>query len=349
MKSKFSKEAMLFDMLGDEGLVICRLCRHMCRISPGKTGICGVRKNNNGLLETMVFGRLAACSADPIEKKPLFHLMPGTTSFSVATVGCNFMCLFCQNHALSQASHKNMRSGIELPGSWFSPADIVLKAIEYGAKSIAYTYSEPTIFFEYAYETAKLAHEKGLLNVFVSNGYMTREAIDIISPYLDGINIDLKAFREDTYKTVCGAKLDCVLDTIRYVKGKNIWQEITTLVVSGMNDSEDELRDIAHFIASVGVEIPWHISRFHPDFNMLDRPSTDPAALIKAVSAGKEAGLKYVFTGNIHNPTGEDTICPRCGRRVIQRRGFSVVKMDIENASCRFCGEPIEGVWNAEI
>jgi len=346
MGKRFSKKAVLFDMDAN-GIAVCRLCRHMCRVAPDKTGICGVRKNNGKFLETLVFGRVAACNADPIEKKPLFHLMPGTTSFSVATVGCNFRCSFCQNHSLSQASHKNMRGAAQLSGSWLSPSGIVSEAIKYGAKSIAYTYSEPTIFFEYAYETAKLAHEKGLLNVFVSNGYMTREAIDIIQPYLDGINIDLKAFREETYKAVCGAHLDGVLDTIRYVKSKNIWQEITTLVVSGMNDSEGELRDIASFIVSVGKEIPWHISRFHPDFNMTDRPPTNPDTLIKAVAIGKDAGLKYIFTGNLYNPAGEDTVCPGCGKRVIQRRGFSIIGMDVEKGSCRFCGETIEGVWEA--
>jgi len=341
MNSKFFRKALLFDKNSHES-VTCRLCRHMCHILPDKIGLCGVRINNNGELYTMVFGRLAACGADPIEKKPLFNFLPGTTSLSIATVGCNFRCSFCQNYSLSDVP----KSGeAELTGSWVSPETIVSKALECGAESISYTYSEPTIFFEYAYETAKLAHEKGLLNVFVSNGYMTREAIDMISPYLDAINVDLKTFNPKNYEKICGAKLDGVLDTIKYIKRKKIWMEITTLVVTDMNDTEKELEDIACFIASVGKEIPWHISRFHPVFKMRDRPPTMPEKLFMAAKLGKEAGLRYVFTGNIYNPTGENTICPHCNKCIIERNAFSVSNILLDEGNCLFCGKAIDGIW----
>ncbi len=237
------REAMLWSP-GEGGKVECRLCAHRCIISPGKQGICGVRENRDGGLRTLVYGEVVAAHVDPIEKKPLYHFFPGSKALSVATAGCNFRCGFCQNWQISQAPR---RKGGGLTGEPFAPEDIVRAALDQGCRSISYTYTEPTIFFEYAFDTAKLAREAGLANNFVTNGYMTAEALESIRPYLDAANVDLKAFEDETYKKVCGARLEPVLETIRRMRALGVWVEVTTLVVPGLNDGEGELAAMARF------------------------------------------------------------------------------------------------------
>jgi pyruvate formate lyase activating enzyme len=334
------KEAMLYSSLG-EGKVSCFLCSHRCQIVDSKFGICGVRQNKAGKLYTHVFGEVIAAHVDPIEKKPLHHFLPGTTSFSIATIGCNFRCPFCQNWEISQVS-KRKEEG--LPGYKLSPEDVVAAAKENGCKSISYTYTEPTIFFEYAYETAKLAAAQGLGNVFVTNGYMTAEALETIKPYLDACNVDLKSFREEFYHTMCQAHLEPVLESIRLMRKLGIWVEITTLVVPGENDGDDELRDIARFIAQTDLDIPWHVSRFHPDYKLTDKKATPVETLRRAYSLGKSEGLRYIYVGNVYGES-EDTLCPSCGKALIRRQGFFVSDFKLKDSTCPFCGAHIAGVF----
>ncbi len=335
------KEAMLYSPL-EEGKVRCYLCNHRCTISPSKRGICGVRENREGKLYTLVFGRAISLNADPIEKKPIFHLYPGSTSFSIATVGCNFRCLQCQNHEISQMPVDKDR----IDGSIVPPSKIVSLAKEYRCQSISYTYTEPTIYFEYAYETAALASREGIKNIFVTNGYMTEEALKTIQPYLDAANVDLKSFQEKFYKENCGAKLKPVLENLRLMRQMGIWVEITTLVIPTLNDSDKEFEEIAQFIVTLGPEVPWHISAFYPTYKMLSLQRTPASLLHRAREIGIRAGLRYVYCGNISGEEGEDTFCPHCGRRVIERVGFRVAKNDVVKPECRHCHTKIDGVWN---
>ena len=318
------KEAMLYSPL-EEGKVKCHLCSHRCVISPSKKGICGVRENREGTLFSLVFGRAISMNVDPIEKKPLFHLFPGSTSFSIATVGCNFRCLQCQNHEISQMPVDEKI----IDGSVVPPSKIVSLAKENRCRSISYTYTEPTIYFEYAYETAALASQEGIRNVFVTNGYMTEEALKTIQPYLDGANVDLKSYQEKFYKEMCGARLKPVLESLKLMKALGIWVEITTLVIPTLNDSEREFEEIAQFILSLGAEVPWHLSAFYPTYKLVNLPRTPAATLHRAREIGMKAGLRYVYCGNIPGQGGENTFCPHCGRIVIHRMGFRVVKNDV--------------------
>lgn len=279
----------------DGANVRCNLCAHHCKIAPDKFGICGVRKNQDGKLYTHVYGDVIASHVDPIEKKPLYHFLPGSFSYSIATVGCNFKCSFCQNWQISQASKRDKdASGYEL-----KPEEVVREAKKNNCKSISYTYTEPTIFFEYAHDTARLAKKAGLSNIFVTNGYMTEEALEVIKPYLDACNVDLKSFREDFYRDMCQAHLGPVLNSIKTMKKLGIWVEITTLVVTGKNDSDEEFKDIAEFIAGVDPGIPWHISRFHPDFKYMEATPTPVEGLKRAREIGKKAGLQHIHLGNV--------------------------------------------------
>lgn len=335
------KEAMFYEKLDGER-VRCGLCRFRCLIGSGKFGHCRVRQNRHGVLHSLVYGRAVAEHVDPVEKKPLFHLLPGSRSYSVATVGCNFRCLHCQNYSISQPDEQSVeRSGFSL-----SPEQIVERAQASGCRSIAYTYTEPTIFFEYAFETAKLARAAGLKNIFVTNGYITSEALQVIAPYLDAANIDLKAFSESFYREVVGASLDEVLDCIKEYKRLGIWLEITTLVIPNRNDSDRELRDIARFIAEeVGVDTPWHVSQFYPTYRLMDEPRTPVATLRKARDFGLEAGLRYVYEGNVPGEGGENSYCPGCGALVLARYGYMVEKNLLAQGRCPACGAGVEGVW----
>jgi pyruvate formate lyase activating enzyme len=333
------KEAMLYEKLSEEQ-VRCSLCAHRCAIKPGKRGVCGVRENKEGVLYSLVYGTLIAENIDPIEKKPFFHVYPASRSYSIATVGCNFSCDFCQNHDISQMP----RATRMIRGEDFLPAEIVARAKKSGAKTIAYTYTEPAIYFELAYDTAKIAVENGLKNVFVTNGFMTAETIETIAPYLTAANVDLKSFRDEFYKKQCGARLNPVLDSLKKMKELGMWVEITTLLIPTLNDSAEELQDIARFIAGLGKETPWHISRFHPQFKMQNLPATPIALLHRAVEIGKQAGLKYVYSGNVPGDKGENTYCFNCGNLMIERCGFKIISINLTGNKCTNCGTQLEGI-----
>jgi pyruvate formate lyase activating enzyme len=332
------KEAMLYKQL-EEGRVHCFLCSQHCHIEPGAVGKCGVRQNQDGKLQSLVYGKLIAQHVDPIEKKPLFHFFPGTTSYSIATSGCNFRCLFCQNSDISQTPRED---GV-IHGESVGAEEVVESAKRQGCATISYTYTEPTIFLEYALDVAALAKERGLANVFVSNGYMTAEALDAASPTLGAANVDLKAFSDKYYREQCGARLKPVLMTLEAMKRKGIWLEVTTLIVPGLNDDEAELRELAQFLVSLGPETPWHISRFHPTYLLTDRPPTPVETLRRARQIGIDAGLHYVYTGNVPGDSGENTYCHSCGAELINRIGYSIRKRNLKGGACTRCGTALEG------
>jgi len=334
------KEAVLWEPAADKK-VRCFLCNWRCLIGEGKFGNCRVRKNIGGVLYSLVYDKVCSANADPIEKKPLFHFQPGSRSFSICTPGCNFQCDFCQNWQISQA----VIEGGLIEGQAVGPDKIVSMAERSRCKSIAYTYTEPTIFMELCADTGQLAKDKGLTNVFVSNGYMTREAIDFAKDWLNGINIDLKSFSEDYYKKLCHAKLKPVLDTISYIANEtDIWMELTTLVVPGQNDSEDELKQIAEFIVEkAGPDVPWHISRFYPQYKMDNDIPTPMETLERAFEIGKAAGVRYIYLGNVPGAKTESTVCYNCGQMLIERYGYQIVANNIENSCCPNCGTKIAG------
>ena len=336
-----SKEAMLWTPAQDQKAQ-CFLCAHRCLISPGQWGLCRVRRNVGGKLLSLNYGLLVAMNIDPIEKKPLFHFLPGTQTLSIAAAGCNFQCDFCQNWQISQSPRQGDIEGIPT-----TPQEVVQAAIQSNCPSISYTYTEPTIYFETAYECAILARRQSLRNVFVSNGYMTVEAVEAIAPYLDAINVDLKAFNDNTYRRVMKARLAPVLDCLKALAGKGIWLEVTTLIVPGMNDSPGELADIAAFIArELGAHVPWHVTRFHGDYRMNGTPSTPLETLRRSADIGLEAGLTYVYCGNISGLADESTYCPACRETLIDRRGYDISGIRLNNGKCPNCDRAIEGIWS---
>ena len=334
------KEAYLYAK-EKTGQVRCFLCQHRCLIKENGRGICGVRENRRGILISLVYEKVIAQHVDPIEKKPLFHFLPGSSSLSIATVGCNFKCRFCQNADISQ-----MPSDLQqIAGAEVTHTAIVAKAQARGCRSISYTYTEPTIFFELALDTARLAASKGLMNVFVSNGYMTEECLNEIYPDLHAANVDLKSFRDEFYRSQCGARLAPVLETLRMMKRLGIWLEVTTLLIPEKNDSPEELRDLTRFIADLDPSTPWHVSRFHPTYRLTDTPPTPPRAIRTAKEIGHEAGLKYVYPGNLPGDEGEKTFCHQCGELLIDRFGFTVRAKRIRDNRCPRCGVDIPGFW----
>ncbi|GBD93355.1 4-hydroxyphenylacetate decarboxylase activating enzyme [bacterium BMS3Abin05] len=340
--------AMFWNPIGNKA-VRCHLCQHRCRIPEGRMGVCSVRGNIDGRLYTFVYEKAVAVHVDPIEKKPLFHVFPGSRAFSVATVGCNFRCRFCQNWDISQlntfrkSSHDVKPS--DFPGEYLPANRIVELAVSYGCDSIAYTYTEPTVYYEYAYDTAKIAHENRILNLFITNGYITPEALEHISPYLDAANVDLKGFHPEFYKKKIGARLDRLLESLKAYKRLGIWLEVTTLVVPGYDDDPSNFYEIARFIRDeLGPETPWHISRFFPNYKMKEVPSTDLKILKKARKIGLEEGLRYVYSGNVPGDEGENTYCYDCGKLLIRRFGFEVVENHLINGKCPRCSAPIDGI-----
>lgn len=335
--------ARLYDHLSRDR-VQCYLCAHYCVISPGERGMCRVRINQGGKLYTQAYGRVIARHVDPVEKKPLFHFYPGSRAYSVATRGCNFNCRWCQNWEIAQMSQEQF----EFLGEEASPEEIVAEAQRQDCRSIAYTYTEPTIFFEYSYDTSHLARQQGLANIYVTNGYMTKSMLELYHPYLDAANVDLKSFRDDVYRRYTGARLQPVLDSLLLMKKLDIWVEVTTLVIPGVNDEPSELRDIAGFIADeLGPETPWHVTRFTPAHQMLDVPPTPAETLERARQIGQAAGLRYVYVGNLVQEA-TDTVCHDCGEVLIRRRGFMVVGHHVAPAGvCPACDTPVAGVGMA--
>jgi len=325
----------------EEGKAECRLCRHRCVIAPGHRGRCGVRENRDGRLVTLVYGRTVAEHVDPIEKKPFFHVLPGSRSYSIATQGCNFSCRHCQNFSISQVTPHQ-----EIAGAFRTPHQIVEDALQSGCRSIAYTYTEPTVFYEFALDTARIAHERGLLNLFVTNGYIEKEPLEEIAPFLDAANIDLKGFSDSFYREITGGRLDEVMETIRHYKRLGIWVEITTLLIPGLNDSDQDLQGMARFIAhELGPETPWHISRFYPTHHLTDRPPTPESSVLRGIDAGRNAGLFFVYTGNMRHAAFENTHCHTCRALLIERSGYRVGSLNMSSGRCPECGAVVPGVW----
>lgn len=336
------KEALLYEKLSDNK-VRCHLCAHHCVIFDGHKGICQVRQNLGGTLYTLVYGHTISQHVDPVEKKPLFHFYPGSTAYSIATPGCNFHCRWCQNWEIAQMPREQHL----ISGRKATPEQIVAAAQQMGCRSIAYTYTEPTIFFEYAYDTARLAHAAGLSNIYVTNGYMTAEMLETFQPYLAAANVDLKAFRDRTYRRYVGARLQPVLDSLKRLKALGIWLEVTTLVIPGINDDPAEFKEAAEFVAQeLGIDTPWHISRFFPAYKMTEIPPTPTATLQRAREIGLEVGLRYVYVGNL--PGEENTFCHHCGRLLIRRLDYWIVENAIRpDGCCPNCGTPVAGVGMA--
>jgi pyruvate formate lyase activating enzyme len=354
----YMKETILFQKL-DNHRVLCTACQFKCKINEGRSGVCGVRMNEKGKLFLAVYGKVSALHVDPIEKKPLYHFLPGKPALSLGTVGCNFGCVFCQNWNLSQItrtlrkklqnSNRHEIIGLEVSefGDDLPPEVAVQYCLDDGIPIIAYTYNEPVIFFEYANACAQMADQYGIKNIFVSNGYASVEALDLIKDRLHGINIDLKAFSNRFYKEVCKAKLQPVLDTIYEVYSRGIWLEITTLLIPGENDSESELKDIARYISRIDPNIPWHISRFHPAYLWTKQSPTSGNALKRAYEIGRSEGLRYVYLGNLPGSNMEHTYCPNCQRKLIKRSGYKIqVLPSFKNGICTHCQTKIAGKWN---
>lgn len=301
-----------------------------------------MRQNMGGKLYSLVYGELVAENVDPIEKKPIFHVLPGSRSLSISTMGCNFHCHHCQNNSISQVA---CLSPTELRGRQSSPEDVVVNAKNNGCETISYTYVEPTVFFEFAYDCAVEALSNGIRNVFVSNGYLSEMATRKIAPYLCAINIDIKSYSNDFYKKICGARLQPVLDCVRLMKELGVWVEVTTLLIPGLNDSDKELQGIASFLLSVDPAIPWHVTAFHPMYKMMDRSPTSLASLQRARQIGLEAGLAFVYEGNVPGGGGENTYCPSCQEVVIKRYGFAIKSNRMKEGACAKCGSRIKGIW----
>ncbi|SMC84524.1 pyruvate formate lyase activating enzyme [Desulfocicer vacuolatum DSM 3385] len=331
-------KTLLYEKLS-RNRVKCETCHHYCVIAPGERGRCGVRENKNGTLYTLVYPFIVARGIDPVEKKPFFHIKPGSSSFSIASAGCNFTCTFCQNAHISKfpSPARNMET---------TPKELVNQALYNGCQSIACTYTEPTVYFELALETAMLAKEKGLLNLFVTNAYMSPQVIHKMAPYVDGANVDLKAFNDNFYRTVCGGRLEPVKQNIILMKSLGILVEVTTLIIPGYNDDRDEIISMAAFIAEkLGNETPWHISRFFPCHGMDHVPVTPDATLEMALQAGKDAGLQYVYIGNAPSLGREDTCCHNCGEIVIKRLAYKTENRMTTAGKCPLCNTGVHGIF----
>lgn len=332
------KEVYLYKKLSGKKIQ-CQTCGHRCAILPGHRGICGVRENIEGKLYALNYGKAIALNIDPIEKKPFFHFLPGSYSLSIATVGCNFRCLNCQNYDISQS----FKTAKEIPGENLPPEKIVEIAKKNNLPSISYTYTEPTIFLEYVLDTMKLAKKAGLKNNFVSNGFMTEESAKLVIPCLDANNIDVKSFSDEFYKENCGARLQPVLDTAKLMKKSGVWVEITTLAIPTLSDSEETFKSIAKFIHNeLGSETPWHITQFSGaiSWKLQHLPNTSVETLENAWKIGKGAGLKYVYTGNVPGLVSEDTFCPKCKTLAIDRANYVIHRYD-KNGKCPKCGKDL--------
>jgi len=317
--------------------IICLLCQHYCKIPLDGLGVCGVNKNDNGVLKTLVYGHPSALNIDSIEKKSIFHMMPGSQALSLGTVGCNFKCPFCQNWEISQEHTIGKRIMI-------TPQQMVELAIQKDVQSIAYTYNEPTIFYPYAKDIGVLSKKQGLKNIFVTNGFESSEVVEDMKSWCDSANVDLKSWDENYYKKTLKGGLEAIKNTLKTMVSLGIWIEITTLLIEGENDSDEELKAMASFIAqNLGAHIPWHLSAFHPDYKMQDHHNTTLKTLKRAQKIAKEAGLYYVYMGNVS--THENTYCPECHALLIEREGFIVIQNNLHRGQCPKCHRAIEGIW----
>ena len=329
-------EARQYEKLGDN-FVHCSVCAHRCRIKDGGHGICGVRLNRGGVLYAATFGKISAEAVDPIEKKPLFHYLPGTLSYSLGSVGCNFQCEHCQNWHISRATLDDglLRS--------LSPEEGVARARGTGCRSIAWTYNEPTIWHEYPLAMGTLARGKGLGTVYVTNGYITEEALAELAPMLEAFRVDLKAFTEEFYRKVCKAKLQPVLDASRKARELGMHVETVTLVIPGLNDSMEEMEGLIRWVVeNLGPATPMHFSRFHPDYRMQDREATPVATLEKIYHRARELGIRFPYLGNVPGHPFENTFCPKCGALLIERTGYHTEFRGLKGDRCGECGEGIE-------
>jgi pyruvate formate lyase activating enzyme len=332
-------EARYYEKLGEKK-VRCTLCPRGCVVGDGSRGYCRVRENRGGTYYTLVYGQPCALHLDPIEKKPFFHVLPGTSAVSLATVGCNLKCKFCQNWQISQSKPEDAETRYTTPG------EIVDRAISSGAPSIAYTYGEPNVFMEYVEDIARIGRAKGKRSVVVSNGYVQRQPLLDLCGLVDAIKIDLKAFDESYYRDVCDGTLAPVLDTILTIHARGVWLELVYLVVPTLNDNAPKIREMARWImANLGPDVPLHFSRFFPQYQLANLPPTPVSTLDMAYDICREAGLRYVYVGNVPGHRAEHTYCPKCSRKVITRDGYRVERLDIVHGACRFCGQKIPGIW----
>ncbi len=335
-----TKLAYHFLALDDEKIQ-CLLCPRQCLVPDGRRGFCGVRENRGGKYYSLVYGNPCAVHVDPIEKKPFYHFLPASKSFSIATAGCNLRCKFCQNWEISQAKPEDTYN-LDVP-----PEKIVAMAKKVGARSIAYTYVEPTIFFEYMIDTAKLAKREGVLNVYHSNGFINPEPLKELAKVLDAANIDLKGFTEEFYSSMSQGRLAPVLQTLRILKDLGIHLEITNLVIPTRNDDAERMRKMCNWIKTdLGAETPVHFSRFYPLYKLRNLPPTPVSTLEKSRQIALEAGLEYVYIGNVPGHEGERTYCPKCRKLLIGRQGYTIGAIHLNKGKCRFCGKAIPGIWN---
>ncbi|MBU0503552.1 MAG: AmmeMemoRadiSam system radical SAM enzyme [Candidatus Omnitrophota bacterium] len=333
------KEALYYQKL-DKKSVQCRLCPRQCVISKGLRGYCGIRENRDGVLYALSYAKPVAVHLDPIEKKPLFHFLPGSQAFSIATAGCNLKCDFCQNWEISQKKPE------EVNFIYTNPEEIVRQAQAIGAPAIAYTYSEPVIFYEYMLDTARIAKSKGIKNIMHSNGYINEEPLKQLCLYLDAANIDLKGFSEEFYAKVCSGSLEPVLKSLKILKSSGVHLEITNLLIPGANDSPELIKRMCLWIKdNLGADTPLHFSRFYPLYKLSSLSPTPLQALERARQIAIDAGLKYVYIGNLPGHQAENTYCPKCNKLVIGRRGYIITENNLEKGRCKFCGENIQGIW----
>ena len=334
------KKALWWKVLDNNGIQ-CHLCPRQCVLGPSQKGFCQARKNIKGTLYALTYGKPVAIHVDPIEKKPFAHVYPGTQSFSIATAGCNLRCKFCQNWEISQLDAET----VELP--YVSPEEIISRAKETGSKTIAFTYTEPTIFYEYMLDIAKLAKKEGIPCVMHSEGYINKEPLRELAQYLTAANIDLKGFSERYYSAFCQGSLEAVLGTLKTLKEKGVWIEITTLLVPDGNDSDEEITKLCQWIKeNLGENTPLHFSRFFPNYKLTDLSPTPLSTLIRARNIAKGIGLNFVYIGNVPQQIGEDTLCPSCGKIIIKRIGYTVLENNLKNGKCGFCGLAIPGIWD---
>ncbi len=332
------KEAILYKKLKNQ-VVQCQNCSHYCVLEEGERGKCGVRENRGGELYALNYGKIIASHIDPIEKKPFFHFLPGSYSLSIATVGCNFTCLFCQNWEISQKYKK----ADFIPGENLSPQEIIEIAKRKKVESISYTYTEPTIFSDFALDVMRLAKKERIKNNWVSNGFWSKELFELISDYLDAVNVDLKSFEDEFYQKICGARLNPVLENLKRLREKKIWTEITTLIIPTLNDKEENLERIAKFIKNeLGSETPWHVTQFCGEISwkLKNIPNTPLETLRRAYEIGKKVGLKFVYTGNVPGLSSENTYCPECSTLCISRIGYHIERYD-KKGKCPKCGEDL--------